>query len=160
MSINARLRNNVARLIGQSNGITKMYESGRRCADILVQLSAIASSINTCTKKIFDYHIDECLRGSACQADEIAELRLMLHSINEGKIEGSMSDVIDALENGMSRTACVDILRQFRRAYAIVIYNAGELFSRHLSHVILTDSDASASEELKEMTALYFKMLK
>ena len=160
MTINSMLRNNVARLIGQCKGVMKMYADHRKCADILVQLSAIASSINTCTKKIFDYHIEECLKDVNEQQEELEELSEMLASINTSAEEGSLEDVISALESAIAEQDCLDILQQFRRAYAIVIYNAGTLFSHHLSHVILNDTDGSASIELKEMTNLYFKMLK
>ena len=160
MSIKTMLKNNVARLIGQCKGIMRMYEDNRKCADILVQLSAIASSINTCSKKIFDFHIEECLTVLENPKRELDELKAMLATINTSAEEGTLEDVIHALERSQDGDDCIDILQEFRHAYAIVIYNAGALFSHHLSHVILSDTDGSASAELKEMTNLYFKMLK
>ena len=160
MSINVRLKNSVARLVGQCNGIMKMHADGRKCADILVQLSAVASSINTCSKKIFDYHINECLTQDDDKAHELHELNDMLDTISTTKLEGSLDDAITHLNAALDGHSCIEILHEFRLAYAVVIYNAGKLFSHHLSHVLVNDNNGSAGEELKEMTNLYFKMLK
>ncbi len=50
----------VVRAIGQLNGITKMMEAGRSCADIIIQLQAVRASV-----KIIEGHfLEKQLRES------------------------------------------------------------------------------------------------
>ena len=53
----ARLR----RVEGQIRGIEKMVESGAYCPDILVQVSAATSALNSFNKELLACHIKSCV---------------------------------------------------------------------------------------------------
>ncbi len=64
---------------GHVNGIIKMVDEGRECEDILMQLSAVESSLKNVMKKIFVGHVSHCIReavkaGDMQKLDELVEL--------------------------------------------------------------------------------------
>lgn len=66
--IRARLR----RIEGQIRGINKMLEDRRSCEDLVTQLMAVRSSIDTVGALILDDHLGTCLDGAE---DPVASLR-------------------------------------------------------------------------------------
>lgn len=67
------------RIIGQLEGIKKMVENDRYCADILIQLSASCKSIKSLASNILEYHMHSCLKegiksGDDTKIDEIVDL--------------------------------------------------------------------------------------
>lgn len=66
------------RIKGQVNGIERMIEEGRYCADILVQIKAATSALRALELSILERHIRHCLvnavaKGSKKQADQKIE---------------------------------------------------------------------------------------
>ncbi len=53
--------NRLSRAIGHLNGVRAMVEEGRDCAEVLVQLAAVRSSINGICKVILQDHLDHCV---------------------------------------------------------------------------------------------------
>jgi len=51
----------MSRTIGHMEGIKKMIEEGRDCSEILIQLSAVRSSINNIGKIVLHDHINNCV---------------------------------------------------------------------------------------------------
>ncbi len=68
--IGARLR----RVEGQIRGIARMLEEGRACEDVVTQLMAVRSGIDTAGALILDTHLEGCL-GGGDEAERIAALR-------------------------------------------------------------------------------------
>jgi len=66
--IRARLR----RIEGQVRGIGKMLEDSRSCEDLITQLMAVRSSIDTVGALVLDEHLGACLNGAD---DPVASLR-------------------------------------------------------------------------------------
>jgi DNA-binding FrmR family transcriptional regulator len=66
----ARLR----RIEGQIRGITRMLESERSCEDIVTQLMAVRSSIDTVGAVVLDQHLLACIRGRE-PAEQVEALR-------------------------------------------------------------------------------------
>lgn len=67
------------RIIGQMNGVKKMVDSDRYCADILIQLSAIDRSIKSLSNKILENHMHHCVsegikEGKDEMIDEVLDL--------------------------------------------------------------------------------------
>ena len=67
------------RIEGQVRGITKMIESDRYCGDLLIQLSAIKSSIESLSLKILEKHLKHCVKNDILEGkdealDEIVDL--------------------------------------------------------------------------------------
>lgn len=52
------------RIIGQLDGIKKMIDNDRYCADILIQLSAVDSAIKSLASVILDNHMHSCVVDS------------------------------------------------------------------------------------------------
>ncbi len=53
--------NRLSRLIGHLEGIKRMVDEDVDCSDILIQLSAVRSAINSTGKIILSDHINHCL---------------------------------------------------------------------------------------------------
>lgn len=63
------LINRINRIIGSMEGVKKMIEDDRYCNDILIQLSAIESSIKSLSGILLEYHLTHCIKY-AVQSDE------------------------------------------------------------------------------------------
>ena len=55
------LMNRINRIEGQVNGIKKMVENDRYCADILIQLASVDKSIKSLSALIFEKHMNSCV---------------------------------------------------------------------------------------------------
>ncbi len=69
MSEKRSLINRLSRLEGQIRGVKKMIEEGRECEEIVSQLSAIHSALESATKRVLVSHLSECL-GESGPGDE------------------------------------------------------------------------------------------
>ena len=65
------LANRLSRIEGQVRGVRNMVEADRYCVDILMQVSAIQSALNSFNKELLAQHIKSCV----------------VHDIREGKDE-------------------------------------------------------------------------
>jgi len=50
------------RIEGQVKGIQKMVEEGKCCGDILIQISAVRSAMNSVGGLILENHMKDCLK--------------------------------------------------------------------------------------------------
>ena len=48
------LVNRLNRIVGQINGVKKMIEEDRPCADVLIQMMAISSSVKSTQRSLFE----------------------------------------------------------------------------------------------------------
>lgn len=55
------LRNRINRVIGQLNGIQKMIDDNRYCGDILTQIAAVESAIQSVGYIILQEHMKTCV---------------------------------------------------------------------------------------------------
>lgn len=53
--------NRLSKLTGHLNAVKTMVESGRDCSEVLIQLAAVRSAINSTMKIILKDHIDHCI---------------------------------------------------------------------------------------------------
>jgi len=60
MKSNQQLINNT---IGQLHGINKMIDKGRDCQQIIIQLKAVKSAINSLMSKIIEQDAGSCIKG-------------------------------------------------------------------------------------------------
>ena len=67
--------NRLSRAIGHLESIKRMVESGRDCTEVLVQLAAVRSALNSTAKVILKDHIEHCIEDAG-SPDQ-------LHSLNE-----------------------------------------------------------------------------
>ncbi len=68
--LTARLR----RIEGQVRGITRMLEEGRSCEDVVTQLMAIRSGLDTVGAAVLDTHLAHCMEGKPA-AEQVDALR-------------------------------------------------------------------------------------
>ncbi len=57
---------------GQIRGIQKMVEAGAYCPDILIQVSAVTSALNSFNKELLACHIRRCVSEDIRSGDEAA----------------------------------------------------------------------------------------
>jgi CsoR family transcriptional regulator, copper-sensing transcriptional repressor len=68
--LHARLR----RIEGQVRGIARMLDTNRSCEDVVTQLMAVRSSLDTVGALVLDGHLGKCL-GQGDPEDQVAALR-------------------------------------------------------------------------------------
>ena len=64
--------NRLARAIGHLESVKKMVEDGRDCSEVLIQIAAVRSAINSIGKVILQDHIQHCIVDAVEQDDEQA----------------------------------------------------------------------------------------
>ncbi len=68
--LTARLR----RIEGQVRGIARMLDADRTCEDVVTQLMAVRSSIDTVGAVVLDAHLERCITGRE-PAEQVEALR-------------------------------------------------------------------------------------
>ena len=58
------------RIEGQVRGIEKMVEGNRYCIDIITQISAVTTALESLAFKILDEHVNHCVAGALASGDE------------------------------------------------------------------------------------------
>ncbi len=64
------LMNRLKRIEGQVRGVEGMLENGAYCADIITQVSAINSALNSFNKVLLANHIRTCVADNIRNGDE------------------------------------------------------------------------------------------
>ena len=57
------------RIEGQVRGIERMVEDDRYCIDILTQISAVSTALESLGFKILDDHVNHCVAGAIASGD-------------------------------------------------------------------------------------------
>ena len=60
------------RVEGQVRGIERMVEDDRYCIDILTQIAAVNTALESLAFKILDEHVRHCVAGAFASGDEAA----------------------------------------------------------------------------------------
>ena len=68
--------NRVAKSIGHLESVKKMLESQRDCADVLIQLAAVRSEINSAGKILLKEHMEHCIVEAVQENDQDAIERM------------------------------------------------------------------------------------
>lgn len=50
-------------IIGQLNGVNRMLKDGDSCLEVVTQLKAIKSAVNSVSGKIIEENLSDCLQG-------------------------------------------------------------------------------------------------
>ena len=74
-----QLVNRLNRIIGQINGIKNMVESNRYCGDILIQIAAVESALQSLGYVVLQDHMETCVveeiqKGNLKVVDEAVDL--------------------------------------------------------------------------------------
>ena len=68
----AAVLNRLSRAIGHLESVKKMVESGRDCSEVLIQLAAVQSALNSTSRLILKDHITHCITDAVEQNDKQA----------------------------------------------------------------------------------------
>lgn len=64
-----QLKNRLSRITGQLNGIGKMLDENRYCGDILVQVAAAESALQSFAYQILQEHMETCVTEEVKQGN-------------------------------------------------------------------------------------------
>ena len=56
-----QMKNRLARMVGQLNGISRMLEENRYCGDILIQIAAVESALQNFGYIVLQDHMESCV---------------------------------------------------------------------------------------------------
>ena len=73
--------NRLARAIGHLEAVKRMVEDGRDCSEVLLQLAAVRSALNSTAKIILKDHIEHCISGM--DLEDSAALQSLNEAINK-----------------------------------------------------------------------------
>lgn len=71
----AALQRRMSRIEGQVRGIARMIDEDRYCIDVLTQVSAVTSALESVALSLLDDHLNHCV-ASAVDGGEGAEAKL------------------------------------------------------------------------------------
>ena len=74
--------NRLSRAIGHLESIRRMVEDGRDCSEVLIQIAAVRSAVNSIGKLILKDHISHCV-VDAIEAGDTAVLRELSEAIDQ-----------------------------------------------------------------------------
>ena len=60
------------RIEGQVRGVEKMVDDDRYCIDILTQIAAVSTALESLAFKILDDHVNHCVAGALASGDKQA----------------------------------------------------------------------------------------
>lgn len=63
------LKSRIHRIVGQLNGIEKMLDENRYCGDILIQVSAVESALQSVGYILLKDHLETCVRDKVQDDD-------------------------------------------------------------------------------------------
>lgn len=66
------VQNRLSRAIGHLQSVKRMVDEGRDCADVLIQLSAVQSALQSTGKVILEDHLRHCIVEAAKEGDNEA----------------------------------------------------------------------------------------
>jgi DNA-binding FrmR family transcriptional regulator len=66
----AALVRRLHRIEGQVRGIERMVEDDRYCIDVLTQIAAVSTALESLAFRILDDHVSHCVSGALASGDE------------------------------------------------------------------------------------------
>ena len=66
------LKRRLHRIEGQVRGIERMVDEDRYCIDVLTQISAVNTPLESLAFRILDDHVRHCVAGAMTSGDEFA----------------------------------------------------------------------------------------
>lgn len=73
--------NRLSRAIGHLESVKRMVESGRDCTEVLMQLAAVRSALNSTAKVILKDHFEHCINDN--EADAADQLKALNDAIDK-----------------------------------------------------------------------------
>ena len=79
------IKKRLHRIEGQVRGIERMVEDDRYCIDVLTQIAAVNTALESLALKILDDHVSHCVAGAIASGDPDAaaeKTRELLEAVN------------------------------------------------------------------------------
>ena len=73
--------NRLSRAIGHLESVKRMVEDGRDCTEVLVQLAAVRSALNSTAKVILKDHLEHCITGAG--EGDLDQLQALYEAIDK-----------------------------------------------------------------------------
>ena len=70
------LLSRLRRIEGQARGITQMVENDRYCVDVLTQISAVRSALESVAIGLLDDHVRHCVADAVVEGGKAADEKL------------------------------------------------------------------------------------
>ena len=64
-----KIKSRMNRIAGQVAGIQRMIEEDRYCVDVLTQIGAVTTALESLAFRILDDHVDHCVTGALAAGD-------------------------------------------------------------------------------------------
>ena len=64
-----QLKDRLARIEGQVRGVARMVEEDRYCIDVLTQIAAVNTALESLAFKILDDHVNHCVADAMASGD-------------------------------------------------------------------------------------------
>lgn len=74
--------NRLARIQGHVRAVHGMVESGRPCADVLLQLAAVRSAVDRVARVVLEDHVENCLRQAVATGSPAEEWRSLKEALD------------------------------------------------------------------------------
>lgn len=75
----------INKVIGQLNGIKKMVDENKYCADVIMQISAAQSALQNIGYLVLNDHLSSCVKDKIIQGDDeiISETMTLIRRLNK-----------------------------------------------------------------------------
>lgn len=73
MEINDRLINRLRKIEGQVKGIQRMVSDNQNCDDVLIQIAAVRSALNSVAGIVLENHMKVCLKDYTDNNEEVLD---------------------------------------------------------------------------------------
>ena len=92
------LQNRLKRMMGQLNGISKMLDENRYCGDILIQVAAVESALQSFGYLVLQDHLETCVveeiqKGNTQIVDEAENRKIQRHRHDLRRLPGQRDPV-------------------------------------------------------------------
>jgi CsoR family transcriptional regulator, copper-sensing transcriptional repressor len=64
-----KIGNRLSRIEGQVRGIARMVEDDRYCIDVLTQVSAVKTALDSLSLQLLEDHVEHCVAGAFASGD-------------------------------------------------------------------------------------------
>lgn len=82
-TVDPKLKQRLSRIAGQVAGLQRMLEENRYCVDVLTQVSAVRSALDSFAVAVLCGHVDHCLSSDSKTAHAKAKGRTREELIDE-----------------------------------------------------------------------------
>ena len=73
----------LARVAGHTTSLGRMWDEGRECDDMLIQIAAVRAALNQIARLILNHHIDHCLDNAVQSGNPATSARDLKKALDQ-----------------------------------------------------------------------------